>query len=102
MHSLKNKKEASIYEGDIIKTSNLSVSMERVGDSNSGKLAPKTHARPNDNGFIAHSTPSKLSSGLQNIQKQRKRASHKKAFKCNWNLEEVNNVILRFFINEMI
>ena len=105
MHSLKNKKEASIYEGDIIKTSNLSVSMERVGDSNFGKLVPKTHAKPIDNGFIVHSTPSKLlanTNGLQNIQKQRKRASHKKAFKCNWNLEEVNNIILRFFINKMI
>ena len=90
MHSIKNKKEVSTYEGDTVKISYLPVSMEKVSDSSFSKHALKTHARPNDNCFIIDSTPSKhLATNLQNIQKQRKRASHKKAFKCNWNLEEV-------------
>ena len=65
--------------------------MEKVSDSSFSKHVLKTHARPNnDNCFITDLTPSKhLATNLQNIQKQRKRASHKKAFKCNWNLEEV-------------
>ena len=84
---MKNKKEALLCEGDTVKLSNISFSMERV-DSSLSKLAPKMHGKPNDNCFV-DSTPSKPLNNMHNIQKTRKKGSHKKALKCNWNHEEV-------------
>ena len=86
---MKNKKDALVYERDTVKISNISASMERVFDSNLSKLAPKTYAKPHDNCFIVGSTPSKSVNNMHNIQKTRKKGSHKKALKCNWSIEEV-------------